>query len=393
MTSPGLTAVPLTATLIRSAAELEPTERGVVPHRLPAWARAQCPDPQLAMVESQPSGVHLAFRTAATVIELDLRRSRTTYSGIPARPDGIVELAIDGDLVAHSATAGGTTTTINMATGTPETEIGPLCTARFADLSDAMKDVEIWLPHNETIELIELRCDADVEPGAARSRPVWLHHGSSISHGSNAIRPTGIWPVVAARLAGVHLVNLGFGGGALLDPFTARTIRDSRADLISLKLGINLVNTDLMRLRAFGPAVHGFLDTIRDGHPTTPLLVISPIHCEIHESTPGPAAFDLEALGRGSVRFRAAGDPADSAAGKLTLTVIREELARIVRDRQAVDPHLHYLDGLRLYGEGDADAHPLSDALHPDAATHQLMGERFARSALANPELLATPVS
>ena len=35
-----------------------------------------------------------------------------------------------------------------------------------------------------------------------------------------------------------------------------------RFDLISLKLGINLVNTDLMRLRAFGPAVHGFLDKV-----------------------------------------------------------------------------------------------------------------------------------
>ena len=45
-------------------------------------------------------------------------------------------------------------------------------------------------------------------------------------------------------------------------------MRDTPADLISVKLGINLVNTDLMRLRAFGPAVHGFLDTIRDGHPT-----------------------------------------------------------------------------------------------------------------------------
>ena len=53
-------------------------------------------------------------------------------------------------------------------------------------------------------------------------------------------------------------------------------MRDTPADLISVKIGINLVNTDLMRLRAFGPAVHGFLDTIREGHPSTPLLVVSP---------------------------------------------------------------------------------------------------------------------
>lgn len=91
----------------------------------------------------------------------------------------------------------------------------------------------------------------------------------------------------------MELTSLGFGGSALLDPFTARTMRDLPADLISVKLGINLVNTDLMRLRAFGPAVHGFLDTIREGHPTTPLLVVSSIYCPIHEDTPGPCVLDF----------------------------------------------------------------------------------------------------
>lgn len=94
---------------------------------------------------------------------------------------------------------------------------------------------------------------------------MWLHHGSSISHGSNATRPTAIWPALAARLGGVELTSLGFGGSALLDPFTARAMRDTAADLMGVKIGINLVNMDLMRLRAFGPAVHGFPDTIRDG--------------------------------------------------------------------------------------------------------------------------------
>jgi len=391
MASPGLTAVPLTSALVRGAAELEQTEHGVVPHRLPAWARAQNVDPQLAMMESQPSGVHLAFRTAATVIELDLRRSRTAYAGLPALPDGIVELVIDGDHVAHRATSGGTTVTIDMATGATATEAGPACTARFADLADETKDVEIWLPHKETLELLGLRTNATVEPGPVDPRPVWLHHGSSISHGSQVTRPTGIWPVVAARLADVQLVNLGFGGSALLDPFVARTIRDAPADIISLKLGINLVNTDLMRLRALGPAVHGFLDTIRDGHPTTPLLVVSPVHCAIHEDTPGPSGFDPDALAQGALRFRATGDPAERVAGKLTLTVIRDELARVVAQRQATDPHLHHLDGRRLYGEADAEAHPLPDALHPDAATHQLMGERFARSVLRTEPLTWAP--
>jgi lysophospholipase L1-like esterase len=180
------------------------------------------------------------------------------------------------------------------------------------------------------------------------------------------------------------LVNRGFGGSALLDQFTARAMRDAPADLISVKIGINLVNADLMRRRAFGSAVHGFLDTIRDGHPDTPLLVVSPIYCGIHEDTPGPGAFDLEAIAAGQLRFRATGDPAERAAGKLTLGVIREELDRVVRLRAVDDPNLYWLDGLQLYGEQDAVDLPLPDALHPDAAAHQLIGERFARLAFGH---------
>ena len=111
----------------------------------------------------------------------------------------------------------------------------------------------------------------------------------------------------------MELINLGLGGSALLDPFTARALRDTPADLISVKIGINLVNTDLMRLRAFTPAVHGFLDTIREGHPTTPLLVVSPILCPIHEDTPGPSALDLTALSAGQLRFRGHGRPGGAA--------------------------------------------------------------------------------
>lgn len=368
---------PVTADLLRGAPELEQTPAGVRVHRLPAWARAQAADPQLAMVEAQPAGVRLAFTTAATSVELRALAVRFGFRGAPARPLGVFDLVVDGRPAAQTSLAEATVVTIDMATGAREIEEGGVGSVVFDELPDGEKSVELWLPHNETVELVELRTDAPVRPAPER-RPVWLHHGSSISQGSNAARPTGIWPAVAASLGGVDLVNLGFGGSALLDPFTARTMRDTPADLISVKLGINIVNADLMRLRAFGPAVHGFLDTIRDGHPDTPLLVVSPVLCPIHEDTPGPGAFDEDALAEGQVRFRATGDPAERAAGKLTLVVIREQLARILAERAAEDPNLHYLDGLDLYGPADADELPLPDRLHPDAATHRRIGERFA---------------
>ncbi|MGP4089967.1 lipase, partial [Streptomyces sp. KR55] len=244
---------PITADLLRGALELEHTAHGVLPHRLPARARAQCADGQLAMAESQPSGVRLVLRTEATAVELDTLPTKRVYAGAPPRPDGIYDLLVDGRLAGQGSVTGGNTLTIDMATGTTESRPGPPGTLRFTGLPDRMKDVEIWLPHNETTELVALRTDAPVEPVPDRGRKVWLHHGSSISHGSDAASPTATWPARAASLAGVELVNLGLGGSALLDPFTARALRDTPADLISVKIGINLVNTDLMRLRAFTP--------------------------------------------------------------------------------------------------------------------------------------------
>ncbi|MGW3894020.1 SGNH/GDSL hydrolase family protein [Micromonospora profundi] len=370
---------PISTDLLHGALDVQRTARGVLPHRLPAWARAQYTDGQLAMVEAQPAGVRLAFRTRATAVELDTLPTRHAYIGLPGRPDGVYDLLVDGRLTDQASVTGGDLVTIDPANGTVERQSGPPGTVRFTGLPDGVKDVEIWLPHYETTELVALRTDAPVEPVPDRGRRVWLHHGSSISQGSNATSPTATWPAVVASLGGVDLLNLGFGGSALLDPFTARTMRDIRADLISVKIGINLVNADLMRLRAFTPAVHGFLDTIREGHPTTPLLVVSPIYCPIHEDTPGPGAFDLTALSTGQLRFRATGDPAERASGKLTLGVIRDELARITAQRSADDPNLHHLDGLDLYGAADFAELPLPDQLHPDTATHRRIGERFAK--------------
>lgn len=365
---------PVGPELLRGALDTTPGPAGLVPHRLPPAARARNTDPQLAGAESQPSGVRVVFRTTATVVELETVRTRIGLVGAPLRPDGAYDLLVDGRPAGSAATTGGRLHMIDPATGAREITDGPAGSVRFPlPGRDAL--VEIWLPHNELTEVVALRTDAPLAPVPAGEQRVWLHHGSSISQGSNAAGASTTWAAVAARAAGVELLNLGFSGSCLLDPFVARAIRDTPADLISLKLGINVVNADLMRVRAFGPAVHGFLDTIRDGHPDTPLLVVSPVLCPIHEDTPGPLAPDVS---DGTLRFRATGDPAEVAAGRLTLRVVREQLAAILAARAAEDPHLSHLDGRELYGEADAAELPLPDALHPDAATHERMGERFA---------------
>ncbi len=379
----------LTADLIHGTAELEKTDRGVLPHRLPSWVRHQFPDPQLLAMERQPSGVHLAFTTTASRIELITHPDRVAYRGTD-RPRGRIDIVIDGKLHARDELSGGGCLEIDLQTGSSSAHSGPDHATVISALSTDPKRVEMWLPHNESLEIISLRADAPVHTDN-RAGKIWLHHGSSISHGSNALAPTEIWPVVAARTAGtVELRNLGFGGNALVDPFLARVIRDAPADFISVKLGINVVNLDSMRLRSFVPAVHGFLDTIRDGHPVTPLLLVSPLFAGIHESTPGPAAVDPSSLGTDHVQFVATGAPGDTAQGRLTLEIIRDALLTVSRDRKD-DANLYYLDGLDLYGPEDGVALPLPDGLHPTVEAHDLIGRRFADRVFGSGRPFATP--
>ncbi|RZU62839.1 SGNH/GDSL hydrolase family protein [Zhihengliuella halotolerans] len=378
--SRALTVVELSDELFRGAVELERTENGVVPHRLPAWVRDRGADSQLLMAEAQPAAVRLAFMTDATAVELDVLPTRFGFRGGPVRPDGVYDVDVDGEHARSFTAEGGNRVWMDLQTGEQTLESGATSTLRL-DLPAGRTRVDIWLPYAETTALRQLRTDGAVDP-VVDDRPSWVHYGSSISQGSNAATAAGIWPVVAARAARADVVDLGFSGAAMLDPFVARVMRDTPADLLSLKVGINIVGGDVMRRRAFAPAVHGFLDTIREGHPETPILVVSPLYCGIHEETPGPGAFDPEALAAGETRFIATGDPAERAAGRLALEDVRGILRDLVTERAAEDPNLHYLDGRELYGPEDAERFPLPDRLHPDADAHRLIGARFAELAL-----------
>ncbi|MGW3011201.1 GDSL-type esterase/lipase family protein [Streptomyces sp. NPDC001219] len=362
---------------LRGALDLEVTPAGVLPRRLPEWTKEQYQDPSVHGVTLMPSGVRLVFRTDARELELDVLTSTgqlDTDAG--PQPTGTLELLVDGAPAGRRQAPVGNV--VRMAEPGAEQRMvpGEPGTVRFTGLPDGMKTVELWLPQQTPTELVALRADGEVLAPLPDGRRRWVHHGSSISHCLEADGPTGTWPVVAAALGGVEVINLSQAGNAVLDPYVARTIRDLPADLISLKVGINIVSLAAFRLRTFGPAVHGFLDTIREGHPDTPLLVMSPVSCPVLEETPGPTTITPDG------KLAALGDPADVASGALSLAVVRAELARIVAARRAHDPHLHYLDGRELLGPDETD--DLADGLHPGAAAYRRMGKRFAAHAFAD---------
>lgn len=296
--------------------------------------------------------LRLTLTADARDLALELHAHRVAYRGAE-RARGAADVVVDGTWRQSQVLMGGDGLEVDMRTGVLASTTGGPDVAHVEDLPVGEKVVDLWVPHDEQVDLVDLLADAPVHPTPVTG-PVWVRHGSSISHGSGATAPTATWPAVAARAAGLHLHNLGFGGSAVVDPFMARVIRDIPADVISVKLGINVVNLDAMRLWSFVPAVHGFLDTNREGHPTTPLLLVSPIHCGIREQVPGPSAVDPASLGTGSVAFTATGDLADIAGGRLNLQVVRAAMREVARLR-VDDPHLHHLDGLTLYGPEDED--------------------------------------
>ena len=357
------------AVRVAGVVELESTERGIVVHRMPAWARVRHNDATLSLLETMPSGGRLDFVTDATCVELDVDLTLLQIGDAPGPPAGF-DLVVDGALTAGRLTREGTLILVDDDGGIERRRGGPT-TVRFDELPPGRKRLELWLPHAAGVRLLELRTNGDVTAAPEPSRR-WVHYGSSISHCFEATRPTGVWPVVAARRAGVDLQSFAFAGQCHLDPFAGRMIAAQPADLVSLKLGINIVNADTMRERTFVPAVHGLLDTIRDGHPDVPLMVVTPIICPAAEDHPGPTVVDGD--GKCAVLDR----PEALASGALTLRRIRELEAEVVESRRAAgDEHLHLLHGPDLFGPDDLD--DLPDGLHPNADGYRRMGERFHR--------------
>ena len=347
-------------------------DTGMIPRRLPEWSRIQV-QPFVDVVVSMASGIRLEFVTDSERIELDARLARFNL-GSGSVADAVFDLEIDhGDPVSALGDGGDL---FSMDMDSPQgyrIEPGEGCTVVFNNLGSQLKRCSLWLPANARVELQELRiCDtATISPAPDSKRPRWVHHGSSISHCMEATQPTGTWPVVAARLADVEVINLGFGGACHMDQFVARTMRDTPADFLSLKVGINVVNGDTLKERTFAPALHGFLDTIREGKPDTPILIISPIFCPLHEDVPGPSVPGPDG------KFTAIAGHEEIRTGSLTLEKVREIISSVVDARRlAGDSNLHYLDGLELFGE--ADAGDLPDNLHPNAAGYARMGERFS---------------
>jgi hypothetical protein len=285
---------------LRGHAELVEEGGRLVPRRLPS----EPVHPRLDDVARMAAGVRLEFETDARGFGWDVRT------------DGNIDVVINDKLVSRSRTV------------------------HVDDLPAGGKRVRIWLPQSNHVSLGEL--DSDAAPKAVPEGPRWIAYGSSITQCRLAAGPSETWPALVATELGWSLRCLGFAGECHLDPAVARYIRDTEADVISLCVGVNIHGAATFSARSLGPALEGFVRTIRDGHPDTPILLITPLHAPERER-------QRNALG-------------------LTLADVRAEVA-------AAAHGLPVLDGPSVFGPDDA--HLLVDGLHPGADGYRLLAERL----------------
>jgi len=305
-------------------ASLERGEDWIAPWRVPYHERALYYPDRLQERLAMPAGARIAFYSDTTLV-----------AGQLARPDpesSPIDLCCDGRLVDSQ----------------PLASREGFC---FDSLPAGEKLVELWLPQFGVFRLRSLQ----FSPGASilpyqESRPRWVTYGSSITQCRGAASPTQTWPAIVARSLCLDLYCLGVGGECHLDQVIARTIRDQRADALSLQLGINVQGGATLSARTFRPAIIGFVSTVRDGHPEIPIVCRSAIVSPPRERTPNAVGFSLQ--------------------------MTREEVRAAVETLRADgDANVHYIDGLDVLGH--EDAHLLPDELHPNAEGYRLIGERY----------------
>ena len=322
---------------------LDPYDPRVACHGLAGWRREgiwwqpwRLPydglpvHPDLAVRAQMPAGARIVIRCDAPWIEFDV-----DVAGVEPfdRPVTATEVAVDGR-TAYRERVNGT------------------ATIRAALAGTGLREVEIWLPHFGLPRLGDIRLPDGTDFGPpAPPEPRVVFYGSSISQCQEEPNPSQIWPVRLTRAQRWDLHCLGFGGQCHLDPVVARYIRDTPAAGIHLCVGINVYGGATLTSRSLPPALVGFLATIRDGHPRTPLTVCTPIVSPPREDTRNAAGWTLAEI-RASVAA--------------TATDFRDATA---------DDNLWVIDGLSLIGPRDADL--LGDELHPSREGYRVLGDRL----------------
>ncbi|MGA3147283.1 MAG: SGNH/GDSL hydrolase family protein [Acidimicrobiales bacterium] len=188
------------------------------------------------------------------------------------------------------------------------------------------------------------------EIAPAPALPRWLAYGDWTTQGWIASGPAQGWAAIAARKSGLNLVNLGYGGAGRGEIVSAEHIGGLTAEIITIAYGESCWTRVPHSVGMVTEGFRGFLDVVRQGHPTTPVVIVSPVLRPDAEHVPNK----LDA----------------------TLSDIRHAMESVTRDRIVAGD-----DALSLVaGEGIIEADHLADGIHPGDEGHKRIAATMAKA-------------
>lgn len=309
-------------------------ENGGELSRLPVKLKDSYREPVWELAQS-PSGGRIRFRTNSTTLAI-----RLEYPGPPdaknmhAFGQTGVDLYVNGTY-RDTAIAG------------RDSKPGLVQEHSFyKDKPRAYREITLYLPLYMPVKVLGIGIDADAEIQApkpfALNKPI-VFYGTSITQGGCASRPGMSYQAILGRMLNVDFVNLGFSGNGKGEPELARAVASIDAAYFVLDFAQNNPSVESLA-QVYQP----FIETIRNKHPETPILVITPIFGAHEAWSPDPRLDGMRALIRGVAAQRIA----------------------------AGDKNIQIIEGTDLIGPSRVDG--LVDGTHPNDLGFEWMAEGLA---------------
>jgi len=212
----------------------------------------------------------------------------------------------------------------------------------FKSKTKRVREYCIYLPLYIGVKVVAIGMNEEAEILPAEpfvlDKPV-VYYGSSITQGGCASHPGMSYQAIVSRHLNLDFVNLGFSGNGMGEPEVAEIVGSIDASCFVMDFGVNLPSADSVAA-VYGP----FLSIIREQHPTTPIICVTPIY-NAHEFW-------------------------EPNKGTRMRKVIREEVAK---RRAQGDNNLLLVEGFELLGPDFSDG--FVDGVHPNDLGFQAMAE------------------
>ncbi|MCA0758617.1 hypothetical protein KP806_26535 [Paenibacillus sp. N4] len=203
------------------------------------------------------------------------------------------------------------------------------------------KLVRVLLPYDSKTYFVDKQGQTSPPLPAQAPARRYLAYGSSITHGGDAVRPSGTYAMRLANMLNMDLINLGFAGSAQMEPSMAEYIAERKDwQIATIEMGINVIGQ--WSAAKFKDRVDRFVDILARDLGDRSLFVTDLYLCK----------YDLE------------NDPLIS------------EYRAIVKNAVecAGQTRLHYIAGTELLASVEELT---ADLIHPSAAGQEAIARRW----------------